>query len=188
MSDEQGEKAPAVNTAHLALQAAVAMRVKDRVNALCDAVIAANNEHIKTTKGLRSTTAELPAEGDSDRAQPLVTFTRRYSKSSYSVADEDGLLEYADEQGETEYVVRPSFKAALLKRAQYDKDTGTVVDPATGAVLGFIAYDPGGELLGVSTRWANEGKDTVDAHLRPLDEALAAIPALGPGGSEEAGQ
>ncbi|KIF04167.1 hypothetical protein PL81_20375 [Streptomyces sp. RSD-27] len=176
MSDQNGTSA--VDYSDQALRAAVAYRVKSRVAAICDPLIKANADYIKGTKGLRSTTAEMPTGGAEDRSVPIVTFTRSVSKPSYFIADERAVFDYADELGETDFVVRPSFVDALLARVQYDVRTKTVIDRITGEVVPGIGYDPGGVTLKVSPSWDTAGVEALDTYLGFIEELFANLPEL----------
>ncbi|RSS95062.1 hypothetical protein EF903_05320 [Streptomyces sp. WAC05292] len=176
MSDEKG--APAVDHGDLALRAAVAYRVKNRVAAICDPLIKANSEHIKNTRGLRSTTAEMPVGGPDGRAVPVGTFSRSLSKPSFYVEDERAVFDYAEERDELDYVIRPAFLKRLLARLHYDPATGTVIDPETGEVVQGIGYDPGGETLKVSPHWDAAGVEALDALLGFIEPMLANLPEL----------
>ncbi len=172
------ETATAVDHGEMALRAAVAYRVKARVAEICDPVIKANSEHIKNTKGLPGTSAELPADGFGDRTVPVGTFTRSLSKPSFVIEDDRKVLEYADERGETEYIVRPSYITALLGRLHFDPDTKSVVDSTSGEVVPGIRYDPGGETLNVSPKWNKAGVAALDAKLKFIDAMLSNLPEL----------
>lgn len=168
------DNAPTVGQSDLALRAAVAYRVKKRVAEICDPVIEENAEHIRTTKGTRSLTAEMPLpEGGT---QPLGTFTRTMAKAKFRIEDRKKVLDYADQLDETEYVVRPSFEKALLARLVY-KD-GKVVDTATGEIVEGIGYDPGGLTDTVSPKWNDAGMEALDALLGFVDVALENLPKL----------
>ncbi|MER5482625.1 hypothetical protein ABT024_05325 [Streptomyces sp. NPDC002812] len=177
------EKAPAVNIGTLALRAAVAYRVKEKVAKICDAVIKANADHIKATPGLRSTAAELPVgEGADQHSVHLTTFSRTHAKASFQFGATSDAVEafkaYADERNETEYVVRPAFAAAVLAKVRRDEATGMIFDPDTGEEVPGIVYITGGTVLSVSPTWTNEGKKLVDAELGFVDTMLENLPAL----------
>ncbi|WP_433860127.1 hypothetical protein [Streptomyces kronopolitis] len=173
-SEEQDN--PAVDVGDLALRAAVAYRVKTRVAEICDPLIEANAEHIKTTKGLRSTEAEMPL--DSGGTMPVGAFTRSLSKPKFVVEDDKKVLDYADELGETEYVVRPAFLKNLLSRLCYDPKTRAVIDSTTGELVPGIGYDPGGVTTSVSPKWNKAGTEALDTRLGFIDLALENLPEL----------
>ncbi|MGW7090127.1 hypothetical protein ACWGH2_42460 [Streptomyces sp. NPDC054871] len=168
--------APAADAGDLALRAAVAYRVMNRVKEICDPVIGANADHIRKTKGTRSLSAELPLSGG--EAMPLGTFTRKLVKAKFVIEDPKKVLDYADEQGETEYVIRPSFEKALLARLVYNAKTGDVVDPVTGEIVEGIGYQPGGLSDTVSPSWDKTGAAALDDLLGFVDMALANLPEL----------
>ncbi|MER6232562.1 hypothetical protein ACFUC2_05200 [[Kitasatospora] papulosa] len=168
------DNAPAVDQSDQALRAAVAYRVKKRVAEICDPVIEANAEHIRNTKGTRSLSAEMPLpEGGT---QPLGTFTRTMAKAKFRIEDPKKVLDYADAQGETDYVIRPSFEKALLARLIWNK--GSAVDTTTGEVVEGIGYDPGGLTDTVSPKWNDAGMEALDAVLGFVDVMLENLPDL----------
>ncbi|MEU0857436.1 hypothetical protein ABZ352_18630 [Streptomyces griseofuscus] len=170
------DSAPAADHGDLGLRAAVAYRVKARVAAICDPVIEANAARIRDTKGVRSTTAEMPL--DSGDSVPIGTFTRNLSKASFFVEDARKVLDYADAQGETEYIVRPAFLKNLLKRLSYDARTRSVIDPITGEIVEGIGYDPGGATKSVSPHWDEAGVELLDNRLGFIDAALENLSKL----------
>ncbi|MGW0763672.1 hypothetical protein ACWD1Y_45695 [Streptomyces sp. NPDC002814] len=165
-----------VDQSDLALRAAVAYRVKARVASICDPVIDANAEHIRNSKGSRSQLAEMPLPNGT--AQPLGTFTRSMAKAKFVVTDEKKVLDYADEQGETEYVIRASFLTALLKRVTLNQKTGDIIDTVTGEIVEGLAYDPGGLTDTVSPKWNAAGVEALDALLGFVDATLENLPKL----------
>ncbi|MGC4951017.1 hypothetical protein ACLQ2N_33105 [Streptomyces sp. DT224] len=168
------DNAPAVDQSDLALRAAVAYRVKNLVAAVCDPVIEANAKHIRSTKGTRSLTAEMPLPDGG--TQPLGTFTQTMAKAKFRIDDPKKVLDYADALGETDYVIRQSFEKALLSRLVY-KD-GQVIDPVTGEIVEGIGYDPGGLTDTVSPKWNNAGMEALDGRLGFVEAALANLPNL----------
>lgn len=120
----------------------------------------------------------MPAGGTEDRSVPIGTFTRSVSKPSFFVADDQAVFDYADELGETDFVVRPSFVTALLGRVQYDARTNTVIDRITGEVVSGIGYDPGGVTLKVSPSWDTAGVEALDSYLGFIEEMLSNLPEL----------
>ncbi|MFJ5142940.1 hypothetical protein [Streptomyces sp. NPDC088707] len=170
------DNATTVATSDLALRAAVAYRVLKRVAEICDPVIEANAERIRQDKGSRSRTAELPAiEGTAPL--PLGTFTRKMAKPKWAVTDESALLDYADEKGETDYTVRPSFRTALLKRVTLDPTSGKAID-ITGEIVEGLTYIPGGLTDTVSPSWDDVGIAALDDLLGFVDVALERLPEL----------
>ncbi|MGW0562974.1 hypothetical protein ACWDZ4_20700 [Streptomyces sp. NPDC003016] len=194
------ENATTVDHGDLALRAAVAYQVLEKVKGICQPVIDANADHVKTTKGLRSTTAELP-EDDDERTMPLVAFSKNYRQPYFffkdTPADRKAFLDYADEHDETVFIVRPGFETAILRSVIFDPGTGKVVDRSGEEVPG-IGYDKGGEVISVSPKWANGGKKLLNDRLWFLDKMLenlptltasdflGFLPAIPPGTSEEA--
>ncbi|MET7575544.1 hypothetical protein ABZT04_44950 [Streptomyces sp. NPDC005492] len=67
--------------------------------------------------------------------------------------NEDALNAYADEHGGTEVVIRRNAKweEALLKYAEYDEETGKIVDSRTGEFVPGLKYEKGGEPTGSLT-------------------------------------
>ncbi|MFD7764092.1 hypothetical protein [Streptomyces microflavus] len=173
---DEGAPAPAVAPGDLALRAAVAYRVKARINAICDPVIEANADNIKTTKGLRSVTAEMPLE--TGGTAMVGTFTRSISKAKFVVEDPGLLLDYADEKGETEYVIRPAFLTSLMGRLRHDAKTGAIIDSTTGELVPGIAYEPGGVTTSVKPSWNSAGTGALDERLGFLVGALEELPEL----------
>ncbi|MET9528139.1 hypothetical protein [Streptomyces coeruleorubidus] len=169
------DNAPTVDPSDLALRAAVAYRVMKRVEEICGPVIEANAAHIRQAKGTRSNYAELPLAAGG--TMPLGTFTRTMSKAKFVVDDEKKVLDYADEKGETQYVVRPSFLSALLKRVQLDPATGKAVD-ITGEIVEGLTYVPGGLTNTVSPSWDTRGIGALDDLLGFVDAALERLPEL----------
>ncbi|MEU3501198.1 hypothetical protein ABZ726_10630 [Streptomyces hundungensis] len=169
------ESTPSCTPEQLAQRAMLAYRVKAYVDALCDPVIKANSDFIRDTPGIGSTNAEF----DGIRA---VTFTGRAQQPFFFVEDEDAWKLWADEKGETDYLVKPSFTEAILKkRATWDARNQVVVDKATGEIVPGISYDPGGKFKGVQPTWTDAGMERIDEILHAvLGRAVAALPELGP--------
>ncbi|WP_167455552.1 hypothetical protein [Streptomyces tirandamycinicus] len=176
MPEKDDAPTVAVDQSDLALRAAVAYRVKKRVAAICDPVINANADQINATKGMRSVATELPLPDGG--VMPLGTFTRSMAKAKFSVTDPKKVLEYADEQGETEYVIRPSFEKALLARVVLDPKTSEVIDSVTGEIVEGISYIPGGLTDTVGPKWSDAGVEALDALLGFVDAALEKLPEL----------
>ncbi|MFD9248360.1 hypothetical protein [Streptomyces bottropensis] len=169
------DNAPTVDPTDLALRAAVAYAVKKRVAEICDPVIEENAADIRKAKADRSRVAELPlATGGT---MPLGTFTRTMAKPKFVVADEKAILDYADEKGETQYVVRPSFLSALLKRVRLDPKSGKAVD-ITGEIVEGLEYAPGGLTNTVSPSWDSAGIEALEGLLGFVDAALERLPEL----------
>ncbi|MEU7228954.1 hypothetical protein [Streptomyces chrestomyceticus] len=173
---ETDNASSAMNVGDLALRAAVAYRVKARVAEICDPVIEENAEYIRSTKGVRSTTAELPLASGS--TMPLTTFTEGLSQPKFEVTDEKALLDYADEKGETQYVIRPSYLKALMGHLRFIAKTNTVIDATTGEVVPGVSYDPGGVPTSIKPSWSSQGKEALDDMLGFLDRALENLPEL----------
>lgn len=170
------DNAPPVEQADLALRAAVAYRVKQRVNEICNPVIEANAEHLRQQKSIRSLSAEMPLR--TGGTIPLGSFTRTMAQPKFIVTDEQKVLRYADEQGETQYVARPSFVSALLSRVALDQKTGDIIDTLTGAIVEGIGYEPGGLTDVVSPKWSKDGIEALDGLLGFVDAALENLPTL----------
>ncbi|MFF4188125.1 hypothetical protein ACFYZ9_33515 [Streptomyces sp. NPDC001691] len=175
------ENTPSYTPEQLAQRAMLAYRVKAYVDALCDPVIKANSDFIRDTPGIRSTDAQF----DGVRA---VTFTGRTQQPFFFVEDEDAWKLWADEKGETDYLVKPSFTEAILKkRATWDAQNKVVVDKTTGEIVPGVSYDPGGKFRGVNPTWTDAGMEGVDKILQTvLGRAVAALPELSPAESGDA--
>jgi hypothetical protein len=172
------EKAPALTSGDLALRAAVAHRVLAKVQSICQPVIDANSEHIKNSKGLRSTSAELPGDGGA-ASEPVATFSIRKRRPFFYIKDQKAWVDYAEQHGEMEFVVRPAFEKNMLSKwARWDKATQSVIDSRTGEVVQGIGRDPGGEVLGVGVSWPNEGDEAIDQRLEFIDSMLTHLPEL----------
>lgn len=79
------------------------------------------------------------------------------------VVDEDNeaaLNEYADKHGGTKVVIMrdETWEKALLQFAEYDEDTGLIIDTRTGEVVPGLKYEQGGQPTG-SLTWTWERKD-----------------------------
>lgn len=172
---EQDNPTP-VAQSDLALRAAVAYRVKKRVEAICDPVIEANADHLVAEKVTKTRTAELPLPSGS--SMQLGSFSRTMAKAKFVVVDEKKVLDYADEQGETQYVIRPSFLKALLGRVKLNPKTGDVIDTLTGEIVEGIEYKPGGLTDTVSPSWNSAGIEALDDMLGFVDAALENLPEL----------
>ncbi|MFF0754428.1 hypothetical protein [Streptomyces sp. NPDC004267] len=170
------DNAPEVEPSDLALRAAVAYRVLERVKKICTPVIAANAEFIRMDKGSRSRMAELPVTDG--QALPLGSFTRTMAKPTWSITDPKAVLNYADEMGETEYTIRPSFQKALLDRLVLDPKSGKAIDTATGEIVEGLTYVPGGLTDTVSPSWNKTGIAALDDLLGFVDVALERLPEL----------
>ncbi|MFE1270614.1 hypothetical protein [Streptomyces sp. NPDC058758] len=158
----------------LAQRAMVAYAVKEFFGGVCDPHIAANQEYIKSTPGLRSTTASLDG-------LLAVTFTESRRKPSFFVEDPEAFLEFADEKNEVRYVVNPAFEKATLKNAVWHAATGTAVDKRTGETIPGVGYDPGGETISVSPSWTEGGRAAVRAVMEQLfGGAMKALPMIAP--------
>ncbi|AKN68782.1 hypothetical protein QR97_02265 [Streptomyces sp. PBH53] len=120
----------------------------------------------------------------------VATHTVAISKDKFVIGDEDAFTAFAEERGEAEVIIqaRPAFREAMLKRATYDKDTGTIVDKLTGEVIPGISRIPGGKPTGsVTFRWKEDGKEAVMDAFRSgqLDALLRGVPMLpAPGGEQ----
>ncbi len=74
--------------------------------------------------------------------------------------NEAALNEYADEHGGIEVIIRrnPKWEEALLRFAEYDEDTGLIIDTRTGEPVPGLKYEKGGDPTG-SLTWTWEQKD-----------------------------
>jgi hypothetical protein len=164
----------------LALNAAMAYRVKAWWAAMCDPIIKANAEQIRNTPGMLTTMAEV----DGVRA---ATFTEAKSQPFFEIADPDKFFDWADAMGETEWVIRPSFENAILKkRARWNAATGEAVDSATGEVIPGVVQKPGGASLSVKPTFTDAGKERIDDVLDVLfGKTVRALPMLGPAPAAE---
>ncbi|MEU8540926.1 hypothetical protein AB0C52_13215 [Streptomyces sp. NPDC048717] len=116
---------------------------------------------------------------------PVATHTVAVSKGKCEVADEEEFMAYAEECGEVEAIiqVRPAFRDAALKRATYDKATGSVIDKVTGEIIPGVRYIPGGQVTGsISTTWKDGGQEALEAayisgQLRSLLGGVPMLPA-----------
>ncbi|MFJ8301344.1 hypothetical protein ACIQ9R_36335 [Streptomyces sp. NPDC094447] len=161
-------------TAELAQAALVAIAFKEFVAGICDPHIKANQEHIKSTPSLRSTTAAF-------NGQLAVTFTESRKKPSFFVADQSAFLDYADDQGEALFVVNPAFEKAMLTNAVWDPETETVFNKRTGEPIPGLGYNPGGEVISVSPTWTEGGRAAARARMEELfGPAMKALPMIAP--------
>ncbi|MEU5978453.1 hypothetical protein [Streptomyces sp. NPDC047315] len=74
--------------------------------------------------------------------------------------NEAALNQYADEHSGTEVVIRrnPTWERALLKYAEYDEDTGLIIDTRTGEAVPGLKYEKGGDPTGTLTfTWERKG-------------------------------
>ncbi|WP_406153264.1 hypothetical protein OG217_05935 [Streptomyces sp. NBC_01023] len=153
-----------------------------------DQVVPAIDEKIAAVKGPllaaydnpESSTKSIDAKVD---GIAVATHTVAISKDKYAVGDEEAFTAFAEDRGEVEVIIRarPAFQDAMLKRAKYDKATGTIVDRLTGEVIPGITRIPGGKPTGsVSLRWKDGGQEAVmDAfHKGELDSLLRGVPML----------
>ncbi|MFF4543589.1 hypothetical protein ACFY1J_04990 [Streptomyces sp. NPDC001406] len=79
------------------------------------------------------------------------------------VVDEDNeaaLNEYADKHGGTKVVITrdETWEKSLLQFAEYDEDSGLIIDSRTGEVVPGLKYEQGGQPTG-SLTWTWERKD-----------------------------
>ncbi|MFF8789247.1 hypothetical protein [Streptomyces sp. NPDC015125] len=101
------------------------------------------------------------------------------------VDNEAALNEYADEHGGVEVIIRrnPKWEEALLRFAEYDEDTGLIIDTRTGEAVPGLKYEKGGDPTG-SLTWTWEQKDVGRKRLMrhyqegALDHLLAEAPEL----------
>lgn len=175
-SDEQTPPEPSPQ--ELALAAAVAERVMAYWKGICQPAIDANKGYIRDTKGVLTTVAEI----DGIRA---ASFTESVRKPYFEISDEQQFLEWADEKGETVWVVRESFQEAILKkRARWVN--GEAVDSQTGEVIPGVTRNPGGAHTGVKPTFTAAGEEVIDKTLAQVfGKTAAALPVLGPAAAEE---
>ncbi|MFC9280942.1 hypothetical protein [Streptomyces collinus] len=99
--------------------------------------------------------------------------------------NEAALNAYADEHGGIEVIIRrnPKWEEALLRFAEYDEDTGLIIDTRTGEPVPGLKYEKGGEPTG-SLTWTWEQKDVGKKRLMrhyqdgALDHLLTETPEL----------
>ncbi|MER5301284.1 hypothetical protein ABT039_17680 [Streptomyces lasiicapitis] len=113
----------------------------------------------------------------------VATHTVAISKDKYDVGDEDAFSEFAEERGEVEVIIRarPAFRAAMLKRATYDKVADAIVDKVTGEVIPGVIRVPGGKPTGtITTTWKDGGREALMEafHAGQLDGLLRGVPML----------
>ncbi|WP_143661425.1 hypothetical protein [Streptomyces pseudogriseolus] len=166
----------------LALNAAMAYRVKAYWNALCDPIIDANKNFIRDNPGILTTVAEI------DGARAAI-FTESVKLPFFEVTDPEAFLRWADDKGETEWVVRKSFRDNILKkRARHIQQTGECVDSVTGEVIPGVTRNPGGTHISVKPTFTEAGEELLDNFLDALfGNAAAALPMLAPA-EEETGE
>jgi hypothetical protein len=175
------ETPPEPSPQELAMSAAMAYRVLAFWKGICQPVIDANAEYIRDNAGILSTTADV----DGVRA---ATFTESVRKPFFEITDADAFFEWADEKGETEWVVRDSFLKAVLKRARWNKKTGEAVD-VTGEAIPGMTQNPGGAHISVRPTFTDLGEEMLDDFLQGLfRQTAASLPMLGAGTSEESAE
>lgn len=158
----------------LALRAALAYRVMAWWEAMCGPIIKTNAERIRDTPGMLTTLAEV------DGAR-VATFTESKRRPFFEITDRDKFFDWADEQGETEWVIRKSFENAILKkRARWNAATGEAVDSITGEVIPGVVQNPGGAHISVLPTFTDAGAELLDNALNAIfGQAAAALPMLG---------
>ncbi|PNG18592.1 hypothetical protein [Streptomyces cahuitamycinicus] len=74
--------------------------------------------------------------------------------------NEEALNKYADKHGGTKVVIQrdETWEKALLQFAEYDEDTGLIIDTRTGEVVPGLKYEQGGQPTG-SLTWTWEKRD-----------------------------
>ncbi|MFF0698423.1 hypothetical protein ACFYU4_38035 [Streptomyces tendae] len=99
--------------------------------------------------------------------------------------NEAALTEYAEDHGGLEVIIRrnPTWEEALLKYAEYDEDTGKIIDTRTGEVVPGLKYEKGGGPTGgVTFTWEQRdvGKKRLTRHYQAgaLDHLLTETPEL----------
>lgn len=159
----------------LALRAAMAYRVLAWWEAMCTPIIKANAERIRDTPGMLTTMAEV------DGAR-VATFTESMRRPFFEITDQDKFFDWADEQGETEWVIRKSFENAILKkRARWNAATGQAIDSTTGEVIPGVVQNPGGTHISVQPTFTDAGIERIDDALDAIfGKTAAALPMLGP--------
>jgi hypothetical protein len=99
--------------------------------------------------------------------------------------NEAALDEFAEDHGGMEAVIRrnPTWESALLKFAEYDEDSGLIIDSRSGEVVPGLKYVKGGGPTG-SLTWTWERKDVGRKRLMrhyqtgALDHLLQETPEL----------
>ena len=184
---ENPNEAPPRSLGELALIAAATRVVKERVTPH----FTANDADAKAaliaaylgSDGTRSVQAKVDGV-------PVATLTVSVPKPKFTVSDPDQFLTYADEQGETEIIVRPKpkFQEAVLKRAVLDEETGQVVDKRTGEVIPGVTRIPGGQPSQASLTWNDDGFERLERAMKDgsLRHILGGMPQLPPPHSDDA--
>lgn len=175
-SDEQTQPGP--DPQELALRAAVASRVLEYWKGICQPAIDANKAYIKTNPGVLTTVAKLDGER-------MASFTESLKQPFFEVEDDDAFLRWADEQGETDWVVREAFKKAILeRRARWVN--GVCVDSVTGEVIPGVTRNAGGTHISVKPTFTEAGKERIDSLLTELfGKTAAAVPMLAPATADD---
>ncbi|MEU5181172.1 hypothetical protein AB0G49_14080 [Streptomyces longwoodensis] len=183
MSQEQqgapdNQAPPGPSPHELALRAAVAHRVLAYWEAICRPVINANKDFIRNDPGVLTTVAAI----DGMRA---ASFTESVKQPFFEITDANAFLRWADDQGETEWVVRAAFQDAILKkRARWVN--GLCVDSVTGEVIPGVTQNPGGTHISVKPTFTEAGENYIDTVLDGVFGATAAaIPMLAPAASDD---
>lgn len=176
-SDEQTPPGP--NPQELAMNAAVAMRVLEFWKGICQPAIDANKTYIEANPGVLTTVAKFEGER-------MASFTESLKQPFYEITDEDAFLAWADEKGETDWVVKESFKKAILKgRAR--SVNGVCVDSVTGEVIPGVTRNPGGAHISVKPTFTEAGRERIDDLLNELfGKTAAALPMLSPAAADVA--
>ncbi|MFD3514932.1 hypothetical protein [Streptomyces sp. NPDC058657] len=150
-------------------------------------VVPAIDERIAAVKGPLLSAYEGPSgQGRVDakvNGFTVATHTVAISKDKYTVSDEDAFTAFAEEHDEIEAIIRarPAFRDAMLKRAKFDKASGTIVDKLTGEEIPGISRTPGGKPTGtVTLSWKEGGEEAVlEAYANgQLDGLLRGVPML----------
>jgi hypothetical protein len=174
--DEQTQPGP--DPQELALRAAVATRVLAFWKDLCQPVINANKAYIESNPGVLTTVAKMEGER-------VASFTESLKQPFFEVDDDDAFLQWADEKGETDWVVKESFKKAILERRARWLN-GECVDSVTGEVIPGVTRNAGGTHISVKPTFTEAGKERIDSLLTELfGKTAAAVPMLAPATTDD---
>ncbi|MER7937821.1 MULTISPECIES: hypothetical protein [unclassified Streptomyces] len=179
--DASEQTPPAPSPDQFAHDAAIAQRVLAFWTNLCEPVIEANKAYLRSAKGVVTTVATV-------NGLRTTTFTQGTRKPYFEISDLSAFTDWADEKGETEWIIRSSFvKAILNKRARWAN--GEVIDGETGEVIPGVSYNKGGQPTGVTSTFTEAGLEFLDDVVREMfGPASAAMLAIGAGSAEtEAG-
>ncbi|WP_435244678.1 hypothetical protein [Streptomyces sioyaensis] len=179
MSYDDTEETP-LSLGDAALLSVFAKLFKEHVVPAIDKKIAAVKSPLLAAYDSPESTSRVDAKVN---GVAVATHTVAISKDKYIVDDTDAFNAFAEDHNEVEVIIqaRPSFRDAMLKRATYDKETGSIVDKLTGEVIPGITRIPGGKPTGsVALRWKEGGPEAVMEAYRTgqLDGLLRGVPML----------